>query len=251
MKKLKEVIFHFKKGVESLFIYPKKHIKIMPIYDDYWKSKRGKSIGALSSWQKERADLILKNVQENKEISILDIGCGDGSILNYLKSNLKYLNKLYGIDFSDFSLNQARKFNIVTFKKDISKLDNLDFLSEDIDYILLLEVIEHVQNSEKLVDIAFKKAKKGVFVSVPNTGYFLHRLRLLFGRFPLQWREHPSEHVRFWTVYDMNWWLSALDYKNYELYLYKGVNLLNKIFPSIFGAGMLIFIKKDDEYNNS
>ena len=164
-----------------------------------------------------------------------------------MKRKLGNTAGLYGIDASDFSLSRAEKFGIKIFKKDVSKISKFDFVDEKIDYIFLLEVVEHVQNSEKLVAAAFEKSEKGVFVSVPNTGYFLHRLRLLLGRFPLQWREHPSEHVRFWTRRDMVWWLDALGYENREIFVYKGIPVANKIFPSLFGAGMIVFIKKEEK----
>ena len=90
-----------------------------------------------------------------------------------------------------------------------------------------------------------KKAKKGVFFSVPNSGYISYRLRLLFGSFPVQWKIHPGEHLRFWTYKDIKWWLKQLNlYHKSEIYVYEGIPFLNKIWKNLFGAGILVYIKK-------
>jgi 2-polyprenyl-3-methyl-5-hydroxy-6-metoxy-1,4-benzoquinol methylase len=109
----------------------------------------------------------------------------------------------------------------------------------------MLEVLEHIPNPEKFIKTISKKAKKGVFFSVPNTGYISYRLRLLFGAFPMQWNIHPGEHLRFWTYRDLKWWLNELDLADRsEIYVYQGIPLLNKIYKGLFGAGFVVKIFK-------
>jgi len=72
----------------------------------------------------------------------------------------------------------------------------------------------------------------------------VYRLRLLFGKFPAQWRVHPGEHVRFWTARDLRWWLLAQGIENYKIFYYEGIPLLNKIVPSLFAAGFVVYIQK-------
>jgi len=67
----------------------------------------------------------------------------------------------------------------------------------------------------------------------------------LFGSFPIQWRVHPGEHIRFWTYRDLKWWLKELDlYDRSEIYVYEGIPFLNKIWKSLFGAAFVVEIKK-------
>ena len=81
--------------------------------------------------------------------------------------------------------------------------------------------------------------------SVPNTGYVAHRKRLLFGSFPLQWRNNPGEHLRFWTLGDMKWWLKQLNlYEKSIIKTYEGFPLLNKLWPGMFAMGIIVIIKK-------
>lgn len=210
-------------------------------YNEYWENRGLKTADQLNSFQKTRAEFVLKTIKENS--TILDIGCGNGAILSYINSKKK-LARLMGIDFSDKALNLADKNGIETIRKDISALSEDDGNIFEADHILMFEVLEHIIDSEKLLAWAIKNAKSGVFFSVPNTGFISHRLRLLFGRFPLQWRVRPSEHLRFWTVKDMNWWLRSLGHSDYSLRLYEGIPLVNKIWPSLFARGMFVYIDK-------
>ncbi|MEK7659304.1 MAG: class I SAM-dependent methyltransferase [Patescibacteria group bacterium] len=230
MSKLKE-------WLKLIFSYPKLGVHDFS-YDVYWQARGLNSKTSLNSFQKKRANLTLQYLEKNS--LVLDVGCGNGALLSYI-NNIKPMKKLIGIDVSEKALAFAKDNNIETINGDISKFDTLKNLPSA-DYILMFEVIEHFPNSEDLIRWAVINAKKGVFFSVPNTGFFVHRLRLLFGKFPLQWRVNPSEHLRFWTVKDIRWWLRELGLNSYNLKLYEGIPLLNKIWPSLFGQGIWVFI---------
>lgn len=208
-------------------------------YDKYWEKRRGKSDSLdLSLWQKERADYILDMIEEGS--SIMDIGCGNGSLLKYLKDKKNIQG--VGVDISDDVLVVAEKNDIKVFKRDISNHISLKDLPE-VDYILGLEILEHLSSPEELIFSLKNKTKKGFIFSFPNTGYYEHRLRLLLGRFPLQWVVHPGEHLRFWTAKDTKWWIKSLGFTLDKLVIYQGIPVLNKIFPKLFGRGILIKIK--------
>ena len=112
------------------------------------------------------------------------------------------------------------------------------------DYISALEILEHIQNPENALIQLINKSNIAVFISFPNTGYIFYRLRFLLGRFPVQWRLHPGEHLRFWTYKDLKWWLTKLNITNYKIHTYEGLPFLNKLFPSIFAEAFLIQINK-------
>lgn len=226
-----------KQWLKLIFRYPKLGTHDIS-YDAYWRSRGLDSKVKLNSFQKKRVDLTVRHLEGDS--TVLDVGCGNGAMLRYLNS-IKPMKKLIGIDVSEKALVLAKENNIQAIRGDISNLETLKGLPPA-DYILMFEVIEHFPGSEGLIKWAVGHAKRGVFFSVPNTGFFAHRARLLLGRFPLQWRVNPSEHLRFWTVRDMKWWLKNLSFKKYNLKLYEGVPLLNKVWPSLFGQGIWIFI---------
>ena len=223
----------------SLFKYPE-FVKDSFDYDKYWLNRKLGKMGMPNLWQKERAEWIAKKIEQNS--TVLDLGCGDGSVLLYMKSLKKF--QPAGADISDICINFLKSKKIKTFKLEITDLKKIDAISH-CDYILMLEVLEHIQYPEDLLKLTYKNSKKGVFFSVPNTGYISYRLRLLFGRFPVQWRLHPAMHIRFWTLKDLKWWLNELNLLHKStIHLYQGVPFLNKIFPGIFGAGFIVQIKK-------
>lgn len=225
-----------KNSIKDLFRYPDLK-RFDETYEIYWQSRDTKT-AVLNSFQQKRADLLLKYLKEGD--SVLDVGCGDGKILTYLKSKIS-LGEILGIDFSDTVLKKARERGIKVIQKDLRNLSGLNDIP-NFDFIILFEFLEHFPNSEEFLEWALKHSRKGVVFSVPNTGYIVHRLRLLFGRFPLQWKTTPSEHVRFWTVNDIKWWFRQLGIKSYKIHLYEGFPLLNKIWSTLFGQGIFVFI---------
>lgn len=204
-------------------------------YDEYWSHR---DMGSLNSFQKFRADFLLAQLHDGD--SVLDVGCGDGRILAYLKAKRSGLH-LVGVDGSPKALEIARGRGLEVRQADIRDQASLGDLSAD--YMILFEVLEHMTDSESLLAWAHRQARKATVFSVPNSGFIMHRLRLLLGRVPLQWRAHPAEHLRFWTATDMHWWLQSLGY-TYTLHGYEGVSVLNHIWSSLFAAGLIVVVSQ-------
>ncbi len=236
----KEIITTLKEDVKQLGRYPKFREKIGKLdYDEYWVERRGSSTNSvLSDWQKVRADQSLKILEAGS--SVIDIGCGDGAVLNYFRENKNI--KGVGVDVSLQELEKAKNNNIETMYLDLNKEESVSDLPQ-VDYITIFEVLEHLPDPEEILSKLITKTRKGIIFSVPNTGYYTYRLRLLFGKFPLQWVVFPGEHLRFWTVRDMKYWLEYINVKDYQLFLYKGLPLLNRLFPNLFARGIIVYIK--------
>ena len=223
----------------GLFSYPKTILEEDTAdYDAYWKEKRGGALGELSPFQEKRASLVAELIETNA--TVLDIGCGDGAVLNYLREQKQI--EPWGIDKSEIALAQAKESGVKTIMGDLRDPRVLEAIPE-VDYITALEVLEHVPHPEELLRALAPKCRKGFIVSFPNTGYWLHRLRLLFGRVPAQWRRHPGEHVRFWTIKDARWWVQAMGWELRALKTYEGLRGLNKICPSWFAMGIVLKIQ--------
>ena len=69
-------------------------------YDAYWKEKRGGALRELSPFQEKRARLVAELIETNAKV--LDIGCGDGAILNYLRERKQI--EPWGVDQSEICL---------------------------------------------------------------------------------------------------------------------------------------------------
>jgi hypothetical protein len=88
--------------------------------------------------------------------------------------------------------------------------------------------------------------RKAFIVSIPNTGFHQHRLRLLFGRFPLQWVVTPGEHLRYWTRADFHWWAKALGFMIVREVPYEGTPVLKNVLPGLFAAAFVYVLKPND-----
>lgn len=228
-----------KQIIKQIVHYPKLVLEEIN-YDDYWKNKRGSNLGYSNSWQQQRGDWIVNRIEEGS--TVLDIGCGDGGVLLYMKKKKDF--KAVGADISDIVLDFLDSKGVEVVKFDINDFNSIALLPE-VDYVMILEVLEHMSNPEKFLNMISKKAKKAVFFSFPNSGYISFRLRLLFGSFPMQWTIHPGEHLRFWTYRDLKWWLKELNIKDKStVFFYEGIPILNKIWKGLFGAGFIVEIKR-------
>lgn len=230
-------------SVRSIYTYPLATLSTKPIdFDAFWVGKRGDAIGTLTRWQRQRAELARECMRSQPPTSLLDIGCGDGAISAYLK-NAFHIPRVVGLDISSTALVKARANGLETIlvSKDIQESMSV---APEVDYAVLFEFLSQVANPEEWLAQALAKAKEGVVFSIPNSGYIAHRVRLCFGRFPVQWVMHPSQHIRFWTYTDVVWWLRALGYTTYTIHTYEGVPVLKKFWPALFARGLVVCVPK-------
>jgi methionine biosynthesis protein MetW len=220
-------------------IYGPMPLDDFPDYNEYWNRR---------SRDTPSPDVLHRFVSVADRIpdgmSVLDIGCGDGAFLAYLK-NRRTRCSVFGMDISAkaVALLQQRGIEGVA----ITHPDQLrKHTARDFDYVVLMEVIEHVHDAENLFRQALQFKPKMVFVTIPNAGYLMHRLRLMFGgRFPLTFIVyHVKEHIRFWTVKDFVQWTESLGcatrrYAGQERSKNPLRNFLIRRFPALFAAQMI------------
>jgi len=151
--------------------YFSKHFSLLNKID--YKNERSINSFLLNSvkfYEKE----LLTFLPFSKKSIILDIGCGIGSVLNFLIT--RGYNDVYGIDISEEQLNVCNKY--VTDKA--AKWDVLDYLkqtTEIFDVIILYDVIEHIERDKilKLIDLLHKRLNRNgrVILRTPNLGSLL------------------------------------------------------------------------------
>ncbi len=227
-----------------LFLYPKCFYE-KNLENQYWK-KRKKSYLSIkpNNFQIERTKIINQYLKKKSKPILFDIGSGDGAQLISIKKTFPNI-KIIASDNDEFAINIVKRLGFENFKLK-SENDIFNILEKTKpNFITIFEVLEHMKSPEHFLLKTIKLSKDQVFFSVPNSGYITHRLRFLFGKFPLQWIASPNEHLRFWTLKDMQWWLIYLNLKEVsEIVTYKGIPFLNKIFPNLFSEGLFVIIKK-------
>lgn len=158
-------------------------------YETYWATRGRSSI-------QPRHRIIAEVVGER--CSVLEIGCGDGFLMEFLAKTKKSI--CLGYDISEESLRLARERGVDAKVADV--MSEKFSVGSVYDYVVVCELSEHLDNPEKLISKLRDLFTKALIVSIPNIAYFKHRLRLLCGRFPVQWGWHPSEHLRYWSLQD-------------------------------------------------
>ena len=138
--------------------------------------------------------------------NVLDIGCGDGSTLKWLKSEQK-CEKIYGIEISKDQSEKAKEF-----LDDIANInieENYNFFPDKkFELILVLDTLEHLINPwDFLKNIKSKLTDDGfIITSVPNIRHYsILKNLFLFGN----WEYDDSgildtTHLRFFTKKSLN-----------------------------------------------
>jgi len=149
--------------------------------------------------------LDLKIVQQwiSNQSRVLDLGCGDGSLLLQLKQTRQIDGLGLEIDAGNISLGIAAGLNII--EQDMDRgLEN--FADQSFDTVVLAHALQAVHNPHLVLDEMLRIGSEGI-VTFPNFGHWSCRLYLgTRGRMPVSkfmphaWYDTPNIH--FCTVRD-------------------------------------------------
>ena len=128
---------------------------------------------------------------------VLDLGCGDGSLLAYLQAQRGCSG--YGIEIDDANV-------LACVRKDVNVIQlNLDeglaaFDDASFDVVLQIDTLQHLRNAEVMLRETARVGRIGI-VAFPNFGHWPNRLSVLGGRMPVtrrlpyQWYDTPNIRV--------------------------------------------------------
>lgn len=109
---------------------------------------------------------------------ILDVGCGDGVISEYLEEDVEYK----GLDINEACIyKQNHKNPKVKYISSNSVREEME-VESPWEMTLLLDVIEHTADFTSLFKKSLEITSRFVVVSLPNELFYLDRLRMLFGK---------------------------------------------------------------------
>jgi len=193
-------------------------------YDAYWR-ERG------AGGMHPRFAIIAEGVREGE--SVLDVGCGNGALLHYLKQTRHIRER--GVDVSETGVALARA-NGLDARAGLLGGPGTVEPGERFDHVVLTEVIEHVADAEGLLAQVWSHTDRCLWVTFPNIAYFPHRWRLALGRFPIQWVLFPGEHLRFWSLPDFREWAVGAGLPEPAVLPSNGLVLgnLHRVWPNLF-----------------
>jgi len=116
-------------------------------------------------WWEGRREILRQELPTRSGLNILDIGCGTGETMSFVKSFLSK-SKLTGVDNSQVAINFARKRGHKVLKVNALKLP---FEDNTFDVILILDVIEHIKDDYAFLSEAKRVLKKSgkIIVTAP------------------------------------------------------------------------------------
>lgn len=133
-------------------------------YDDLnesWYTASNHPVALLRAENRLRIPWIIDAIETrfSEKTAVLDIGCGAGMLTNALA---KQGHRTFGIDLSESSLAIAKKFDStgdVHYQK--ASAYSLPFSEEHFDVVCAMDVLEHVEDPQKLIAEASRVLKPG------------------------------------------------------------------------------------------
>lgn len=128
---------------------------------------------------------------------VLDLGCGDGSLLRYLGRARNIRG--YGVEIADGDVVACIANRVNVIQSDL-ETGLAGFESNSFDYVVLSQTLQAMKNSERIIAEMLRVGREGI-VTFPNFGYVTHRLQVLLGHMPssralpYQWYDTPNIHL--------------------------------------------------------
>ena len=128
---------------------------------------------------------------------VLDLGCGDGSLLRYLGERRNVFG--YGVEIDDKNVLGCFKNGINVIQNDLeSGLSS--FESASFDYVILSQTLQAMRHIKIIIEEMLRVGKE-VIVSFPNFGYWKNRMQVISGHMPVSeilpyhWFDTPNIHL--------------------------------------------------------
>jgi methionine biosynthesis protein MetW len=173
---------------------------------------------------------------------VLDLGCGDGSFLQFLQ-NQKPVHT-YGVEIDDVRVLACVQKGLNVIQQDLE--GGLALFDDDsFDTVVLSQTLQTIHQTEKILREVVRVGKESI-VSFPNFGHWSHRLAVGLGRMPVskslpyQWYNTPN--VRVLTVEDFEKLASSLGLQVIDqCILHDGRQVT--LMPNFFGSLALFRVR--------
>jgi 2-polyprenyl-3-methyl-5-hydroxy-6-metoxy-1,4-benzoquinol methylase len=163
-----------------------------------------------------RSKLIKRNILKLNCQSVLEIGSGIGLIGAYIRSkndNIDYI----GIELDKEAFHKSQELKLNTINGDFREMDKID---RQFDVIMLWEVIEHLQDLNVFMELAYKKLNVNgrIILSTPNYNKIVN--------YPIRgkdqlFQDEPPVHLNFFTIASIKNVFDSFQFQNIKVKIKK------------------------------
>ena len=129
---------------------------------------------------------------------VLDLGCGDGALLAYLRDHRQVSG--YGLEIDNENMLQCIQAGVNVIHADL-EAGLADFGDASFDYVIMTQTLQAVRQTEGLLDEMLRVGRQGI-VTFPNFGFWRCRAQIAWNglmpvvkTLPYQWYNTPNIHL--------------------------------------------------------
>jgi methionine biosynthesis protein MetW len=132
-----------------------------------------------------------------QEARVLDLGCGDGSLLQFLAETRRVEG--YGVEIDHHNIVACVRNGVNVIQDDL-ETGLADFGDDWFDFVILSQTLQAMRHTEVVVDEMLRVGRQGI-VTFPNFGYWRNRLAVALGNMPVSdnlpyaWYDTPNVHL--------------------------------------------------------
>jgi methionine biosynthesis protein MetW len=176
---------------------------------------------------------------------VLDLGCGDGTLLEKL-----YLERrafIQGIDIDPVMIQRCVEKGVPVVQGNLDWVLQ-DFNDSSFDVVILSQTLQVVKKPDFVLQHMLRVGKKAI-VSIPNFGYWVNRFQLFFlGQMPvtkdLPYAWYNTPNIHFCTIKDFRHFIKNQGWKLNAEYFLRSGKLTKMPMPNLFATDLIAIIEK-------
>jgi len=167
--------------------------------------------------------------------AVLDLGCGDGQLLRFLKEARGARG--YGIEIADENVLACVKNGVNVIQSDLER-GLAGFDADSFDYVILSQTLQAVRHTEEIV-LEMLRVGREAIVSFPNFGRWDLRIQVARGKMPVseelpyEWYNTPNVHL--FTIADFDAFCVGHGIRVIERAVFHGGRTV-RAFANFFGS---------------
>lgn len=136
---------------------------------------------------------------------VLDLGCGDGSLMAYLQEHRQCTG--YGIEIDDQKVQSCLKRGVDVLQLNL-EAGLATFDDNSFDVVLQIDTLQHLRNAETMLRETARVGRTGV-IAFPNFAHWHNRISVMLGRMPVtkrlpyQWYDTPNIRVGTYADFEV------------------------------------------------